>query len=199
MELFLRCFSFIFLIFTGKCHVRRHFTAANVERKAVHICKYCAKSYVKNATKMQNHLAKCLKFPQRSQQATSNKSPSTSIRGENDESDTLSIAISYGPPGIRSIFDSMEERSQRNANECLARAVYATSSPLMLTGNVYWKRFLNECSSPSIHPSNQTCFIYSFTGCRVQQSSSEGQTNHRESRLNCNHLWWVVKCSWAKE
>jgi hypothetical protein len=40
-------------------------------------------------------------------------------------------------------FDSMEERSQRNADECLARAVYATGSPMMLTGNVYWKRFLN--------------------------------------------------------
>ena len=37
----------------------------------------------------------------------------------------------------------MEERSQRNVDECLARAVYATGSPLMLTGNVFWKRFLN--------------------------------------------------------
>ena len=35
--------------------------------------------------------------------------------------------------------DSMEERSQRNADECLARAVYATGSPLMQTGNVYFK------------------------------------------------------------
>ena len=41
------------------------------------------------------------------------------------------------------LFDSMEERSQRNADECLDRAVNATGSPLMLTGNVYWKRFLN--------------------------------------------------------
>ena len=41
------------------------------------------------------------------------------------------------------VFDSMEERRQRNADECLAQAVYATGSPLMLTGNVYWKRFLN--------------------------------------------------------
>ena len=55
--------------------VGRHFTAANVEGKAVYICKYCAKSYVKNATKMQDHLAKCIKFPQRSQQATSDKIP----------------------------------------------------------------------------------------------------------------------------
>ena len=37
----------------------------------------------------------------------------------------------------------MEERSQRNADECLARAVCSTGSPLMLTGKVYWKRFLN--------------------------------------------------------
>ena len=49
---------------------------------------------------MQNHLAKWIKFPQRSQQATSDKSPSTSIRGENDESDTLSIATAHGLPGI---------------------------------------------------------------------------------------------------
>ena len=102
-------------------NVWRHVTAAHVEGKAVYICKYCAKSYVKNAT----------------------KSPSTSIRGENDESDTLSIATAHGPPEIRSVFDSMEERSQINADECLARAVYATGSPLLLTGNVYWKRFLN--------------------------------------------------------
>lgn len=27
--------------------------------------------------------------------------------------------------------------------ECFARAMYATGSPLMLTANVYWKRFLN--------------------------------------------------------
>ena len=72
-------------------------------------------------------------FPQRSQQATSDKCPSTSIRGENYESDTSSIATAHGPPGIRSFFDSMEER-ERNADECLA--VYATCSPLMLTGNV---------------------------------------------------------------
>ena len=97
----------------------RHFTAANVEGKAVYICKYCAKSYVKNATKMQNHLAKYIKFPQCSQ-ATSDKSPSTSIRGENVESDILSIATAHSPPGMRSVFDSMDERSQRNADECLA-------------------------------------------------------------------------------
>jgi hypothetical protein len=123
--------------------VWRHITAANVEGKSVYICKYCSKSYLTNATKMQNHLAKCIKFPQHSQEATSDKSPATSIRGENDESDTLSIATAHGPPRIRSVFDSMEECRQRNADECLAQAVYATGSPLMRTSNVYWKRFLN--------------------------------------------------------
>ena len=64
---------------------------------------------------MQNHLAKYIRFPLRSQQATSDKSPSTSIQGENDEeSYTLSIAAAHGPPGIS--FDSMEERCQRNAD-----------------------------------------------------------------------------------
>jgi hypothetical protein len=78
----------------------RNVTAANVEGQAMYICKYCAKSYVKNATNMQNHLAKCIKFPPCLQQATSDKSPSTSIRGENNESDTSSIATAHGPPGI---------------------------------------------------------------------------------------------------
>ena len=54
--------------------VWRHFTAANVEGKAVYICKYCAKSYVKNTTKMQNHLAKCIKFPR-----AHNKQPLTKV------------------------------------------------------------------------------------------------------------------------
>ena len=40
-------------------------------------------------------------------------------------------------------FDSLEERSQRNADEYVAQAVYATGLPLMFTFNVYWKRFLN--------------------------------------------------------
>ena len=49
--------------------------------------------------------------------------------------------------------DSMEERSERNADECLAQAVYATGSPLMLTGNMYWKIFLNVLCPAYTHPS----------------------------------------------
>ncbi|KAK9973710.1 hypothetical protein ABG768_024424 [Culter alburnus] len=48
-----------------------HFTSAIVEGKAVYMCIYCAKTYVnKNATKMQQHIAKCPKFPSGSKQAT---------------------------------------------------------------------------------------------------------------------------------
>lgn len=57
------------------------------------------------------------------------------------QSDTLSSVP--GPSGIRGFFDFMDEPCQRNADECFARAVYATGSPLMLPSNVYWKRFLN--------------------------------------------------------
>ena len=46
----------------------------------------------------------------------------------------------------------MEKRSQRNGDECLARAVYATGSPLILTGNMYWKRFLNVLCPEYNHP-----------------------------------------------
>ena len=79
----------------------RHFTAANVERKAVYICKYCAKSYVKDAIKMQNHGQA---HKDLSALTTSNLWQKTSIRGENDESDTLSILTAHGPPGIRRFF-----------------------------------------------------------------------------------------------
>jgi hypothetical protein len=49
----------------------------------------------------------------------------------------------------------MEERTQRNADECLAQAVYATGSHLMLTCNVYWKRFLNVLSPAYTPPTRQ--------------------------------------------
>ena len=151
--------------------VWRHFTVANVEGRAVYICKYCVKSHVKNATKMQNHLAMCIKFPQRSQQATSDKRPFTCLLNRGTKS---------------------KKFWWMSCSSCVCN---------WFTSDAHRQCVLEEisdCSLPSKHPSNQTCFIYSFAGCRVQQSSSEGQANHRESRLYCNHLWWVVECSWAR-
>ena len=90
------------------------------------------------------------------------------------------------------IYDSMEERRQRNADECHARAVYGTGSPLILTGNVYWKRLLNVLrpayTPPTRHASTHL----------LDAEFNRVQVNHWESRLYCNHLWWVVECSWER-
>ncbi|XP_076744838.1 uncharacterized protein LOC106675427 [Maylandia zebra] len=132
--------------------VWRHFTPANVQGKSVYMCKYCDKTYVKNATKMQQHIAKCKKIPQGPTHAAAR----SSTQGENEsvsavsESDTHSSAP--GPSGIRGFFDFMDDTSQKNADECFARAIYATGSPLMLTSNVYWKRFLNVLRPAYIPP-----------------------------------------------
>ena len=144
MKLYLGLFYSVFPLYRkmprALSDVWRHLTAANVEGQAVYIWKYCAKSYsnafVTNAIKMQNHQAKCIKFHQCSRQATSDKSSSTYIRGEIDESDTLSIATAHGPPGIRSYFDSMEECSQRNADECLARAEISSNTHCLWASEV---------------------------------------------------------------
>lgn len=121
--------------------VWKHFTQANVEGKSLYMCKYCGKTYVKNSTKMQQHFAKCQKFTQGSKCSVDQSSTPGGNESAVSESDTLSSARIVSR--IRGFFDSMDERSQRYANECFARAVYATGSPLMLPSSVYWKRFLN--------------------------------------------------------
>jgi hypothetical protein len=70
--------------------------------------------------------------------------------------------------------DSMEERSQRNTDEGFARAVYATGSPLILTGNVFWKRFLNVLL-PSYTPPTRHALSTHLLDAEYKQSSSEGQ------------------------
>ena len=42
-----------------------------------------------------------------------------------------------------------------SADECLARAVYTTGSPLMLTGNEYWQRLLNAIPPEYTPPTRQ--------------------------------------------
>ena len=77
----------------------------------------------------------------------------------------------------------MEERSQRNADECLTRAVYASGSPLMLTGKVYWKRFLNVLRPAYTPPTRHAISTH-----LLDAEFNRVQVNHRESRLYCNHL-----------
>jgi hypothetical protein len=52
---------------------------------------------------------------------------------------------------------------------------------LMLTGNVYWKRFLNVLC-PAYTPPPDMLYLL-IAGCRVQQSSSEGQENQRKQTV----------------
>ncbi|CAI5689300.1 unnamed protein product [Oreochromis niloticus] len=101
---------------------------------------------------MQQHIAKCKKIPQGPTHAAAR----SFTQGENEsvsavsESDTHSSAP--GPSGIRGFFDFMDDTSQKDADECFARAIYATGSPLMVTSNVYWKRFLNVLRPAYIPP-----------------------------------------------
>ena len=160
--------------------VWRHFTASNVEGKAVYICKYCAKSYVKNATKMQNHLAKFIKFPHRSQQATSDNSPSTSIQGKNDESDTLSFMVLLESEVFFTQWSNVVREMLTNALlELCMQLVHFWCSQAMCIGRDFWMFFAQ-------HTPLQPDMLYLLI-CWMQRSS-EGQANHRESRLYCNQL-----------
>lgn len=112
--------------------VWKHFTPAIKEGRETFMCNYCLKTYTKNATKMQMHLDKCKEYSVASQQ-----SPGP------DGSSSASIPVpsfSFLPSataGGQFLIDSVDQRSQAHADECLARAVFATSSPLTLTDNIY--------------------------------------------------------------
>ncbi|XP_039977657.1 uncharacterized protein LOC120786321 [Xiphias gladius] len=118
--------------------VWKHFTPAIKDGRETFMCNYCSKTYTKNATKMQMHLDKCKEYS-----VVSQGSPGP------DGSSSASIPVpsfSFLPsatPGGQFLIDSVDQRSQAYADECLARAVYATSSPLTLTDNIYWKRFFS--------------------------------------------------------
>ena len=115
------------------------------------MCKYCDKSYVKNATKRQQHIAKCKKIsvgPTHAANSSSTPEENESVSAVS-QSDTLSSAP--GPSGIRGFFDFMDEASQRNADECFARAIYATGLPLMPPSNVYWNVLRPAYIPPTRH------------------------------------------------
>ncbi|XP_062266544.1 uncharacterized protein LOC133972935 [Platichthys flesus] len=119
--------------------VWRHFTPAIKDGRETFMCNYCARTYTKNATKMQMHLDKCKGYCVVSQQSPE----------PDGSSAAASIPVPSFPflpsadPGGEFLIDSVDQRSQAYADECLARAAYATSSPLSLTDNVYWKRFFS--------------------------------------------------------
>lgn len=134
-------------------------------------------------------------------------------------SDSDMLSSVPGPSGIRGYFYSMEERSQKHADECLAWAVYATSSLLMLPTNVYW-RFLRlsdqhtflqpdagyivicwmksstECKQRSNKPlTKQTAFQSYLMGGQIFRDK-ELQTTFKLHKGQATHR--LLQCWWAK-
>ncbi|XP_022067531.2 uncharacterized protein LOC110963460 [Acanthochromis polyacanthus] len=116
--------------------VWKHFTLAIKDGRETFMCNYCLRTYTKNATKMQMHLDKCKEFS-----VVSQRSPGP----EGSSSASIPVpSYSFLPAassGGQFLIDSVDQRSQALADECLARAVFASSSALSLTDNIYWKRF----------------------------------------------------------
>ncbi|XP_059205496.1 uncharacterized protein LOC131984623 [Centropristis striata] len=147
--------------------VWKHFTLAVKEGRETFMCNYCLKTYTKNATKMQMHLDKCKEYSMVSQQ-----SPGP------DGSSSASIPVpsfSFLPsatPGGQFLIDSVDQRSQAYADECLARAVYATSSPLTLTDNIYWKRFFSVLR-PAYCPPTREVLSSHLLDCEYDRVQSQ--------------------------
>ncbi|KAM3595705.1 uncharacterized protein V6R79_001404 [Siganus canaliculatus] len=149
--------------------VWKHFTSSIKDGREAFMCNYCSKTYTKNATKMQMHLDKCKEYSVVSQQ-----SPGP------DGSSSASIPVpsfSFSPstdPGGRFLIDSVDQRSQAYADEYLARAVYATSSPLALTENVYWKRFFSVLR-PAYCPPTREALSSHLLDCEYSRVQSQVQ------------------------
>ncbi|XP_029299154.1 uncharacterized protein LOC115015756 [Cottoperca gobio] len=147
--------------------VWKHFTPAIKEGRETFMCNYCLKTYTKNATKMQMHLDKCKEYSMVSQQS---QGP--------DGSSSASIPVpsfSFLPsatPGGQFLIDSVDQRSQAHADECLARAVYATSSPLTLTDNIYWKRFFSVLR-PAYCPPTREVLSSHLLDCEYDRVQSQ--------------------------
>ncbi|XP_075995782.1 uncharacterized protein LOC142989921 [Genypterus blacodes] len=147
--------------------VWKHFTHAIRDGRETFICNYCLKTNAKNATKIKMHLAKCKEFSRISQQ-----SPGP------DGSSSASIPVpssSFLPsatPGGQFLIDSVDQGSQAYADECLARAVYATSSPLSLTDNIYWKRFFSVLR-PAYCPPTREALSSHLLDCEYDRVQSQ--------------------------
>ncbi|XP_051246475.1 uncharacterized protein LOC127357924 isoform X2 [Dicentrarchus labrax] len=147
--------------------VWKHFTPAIKNGRETFMCNYCSKTYTKNATKMQIHLDKCKEYSVVSQQ-----SPGP------DGSSSASIPVpsfSFLPsatPGGQFLIDSVDQRSQAYADECLARALYATSSPLTLADNIYWKQFFSVLR-PAYCPPTREALSSHLLDCEYDRVQSQ--------------------------
>lgn len=170
--------------------VWKHFTPAIKDGKETYMCNYCLKTYTKNATKMQIHLNKCEEYSVASQQSPGpDGSSSASIPVP-----SFSLLPSASPGG-QFLIDSVDQRSQAYADECLARAVYATSSPLTLTDNIYWKRFFSVLR-PAYCPPTREALSSHLLDCehdRVQSQVQEAVGKADCVTIMCSSGWSKAK------
>lgn len=129
-----------------KSNVWKHFTAINKSGKTVYLCKYCSAQYTRNATKQTAHLKKCLveKRSNANHNTSSDEFAKASSHSQQDvieqsQPSTSTNEISKG--SVRGFFDRIDTDTKQKLDESLARAIYASGSPLMSTTNVYWKHF----------------------------------------------------------
>ncbi|XP_023284792.1 uncharacterized protein LOC111671814 [Seriola lalandi dorsalis] len=149
--------------------VWKHFTPAIKDGRETFMCNYCSRTYTKNATKMQMHLDKCKEYSVVSQQSPGpDGSSSASIPVPSFS--FLPSATSGGP----FLIDSVDQRSQAYADESLARAVYATSSPLTLTDNIYWKRFFSVLR-PAYCPPTREALSSHLLDCEYDRVQNQVQ------------------------
>lgn len=144
--------------------VWKHFTPAIKDGRETLMCNYCSKTYTKNATKMQMHLDKCKEYSQQSPGPDGSSSASIPVP-------SFSYLPSATPEG-QFLIDSVDQRSQAYADECLARAVYATSSPLTLPDNVYWKRFFSVLR-PAYCPPTREALSSHLLDCEYDRIQSQ--------------------------
>ena len=122
---------------------------------------------------MQDHLAKCIKFPQRSQQATSDKNHSASIRVENDEWHLIDRNSSWSSWNQKFLLaqwkNVVREIMMYVLLKLCMQLVHLWCSLAMCIGRDFWMFFTQHTP---LQPDMLYLLIY------WMQSSSEGQANH---------------------
>ncbi|KAG7257415.1 hypothetical protein CRUP_037219 [Coryphaenoides rupestris] len=156
------------------------------------ICNYCSKTNSKNATKMQMHLDKCKEYSGFSQQSPGPDGSSSSACIPVPSSSFLPSGATPGGGAGQFLIDSVDQGSQAFADECLARAIYATGSPLTLTDNVYWRRFLGVLRPAYCPPTRQALSLH-LLDCEYERV--RGHVRRAVGRADCV----AVACSgWAE-
>lgn len=130
-------------------------------------CKYCGQVYARHSTRMSIHLQKCIGCPGSIKDSLADRSKhkkesrKTDIKRRSSESEdplsdeensTSMMQISNDnsyyndTQNDTNFLDRMTKQRQRYCEELLAKAIYATNTPLNIIENSHWKTLLNTLS-----------------------------------------------------